>query len=161
MSEEIEGNVIYIPIEVRLSDKEQIREFFKEIDNYNKTLKEMGIEGKGSRRKEKSEDKAFDDILEDAVNDAIDEAIDDAIKEGGKLSLKSLLEKGGFDQNDWKTWFNLVRNPKGFFINFFGRALPILGGLLAAKDVAQFIFDELTARGRPFDLTFRRLIREE
>ncbi|MBS1267973.1 MAG: hypothetical protein MAG458_00688 [Nitrosopumilus sp.] len=58
-------------------------------------------------------------------------------------------------------FLGLAKNPVGFMTNMFTRTLPILGGILAAKDIALFIMDELTRRGGVFDLSFRERVQDE
>lgn len=50
---------------------------------------------------------------------------------------------------------SFFQNPTGFLTNMLTRQLPILGGLVAAKDIAIFIMKELTKKGGPLDRFFK------
>ncbi len=74
-------------------------------------------------------------------------------KKDKKQSLSTLLqaELGVEKANSVKGFF---RNPTNFMMGI-ARALPFLGGILAARELVDFISTELTKRGGLLDLTFR------
>lgn len=79
-------------------------------------------------------------------------------KDKGK-QLDTILEsKLGTDKAGQALSF--FGNPTGFMANMLTRQLPILGGILAAKDIAEFIVGELIKKGRLLDRTFREIIND-
>lgn len=176
MSARIEGNKIVVPFEVQLQAQQVIKEMKKEIDEMDTKVQKFqasglgaaaGVSGKGSKFLAKQgileagAEGELEESIESEINSAISDAITSETKPGGGLDINSLLIAGGFNASDVDNWFNMIKNPAGFFQVFFFRVMPILGGILTAKEIAEFIFQELTARGRIFDLTFRRIIAEE
>lgn len=136
--------------------------------NQQNFLKKAGVIGVNDSIKEQENlerkvksGAGFESALNKAIDDTVEEVIDKETSSGGRLDVKKLLGMAGFDSKNMSDWFSMVTNPRGFFQVFFLRVLPILGGVLTAKEIAEFIFHELTARNRPFDLTFRRTINEE
>ena len=70
----------------------------------------------------------------------------DEVKQFGKKSpfLEKVLGK-----STAKNIFNMGKNPIGFMTGIM-KALPVLGGILAAKDIAEFIVDEIAKIDRFF-----------
>ena len=183
MSASIEGNRIVVPIEIQLKAQQEINDVLKRIDDADKKwtkLKQSGIGAlagvgaagaiggaKGSQFLAKQgilqagAGGAEEEAVEQAINDSILDTLEDEVKPGGKFSVTNLLKASGLDTPSAKTFMNMAKNPTGFFQNFFLRVLPIFGAIYTAKEVGEFLFKELTARGRPFDLTFRRIVAEE
>lgn len=191
MSASISGKKILIPIEVQAQAQEVIREMKKTIDDMDsKTskfqamgfgalggaaaggsqnfLKSAGITGVAESQRSASRlsrkvqsGSGFNESLELAIDQGIEEVIDVELSSGGRLNIKNMLAQAGFDSRNVDQWMSMIKNPSGFFQIMFTRVIPILGGILTAKAIAEFIFTELTARNRPFDLTFRRFINEE
>lgn len=176
MSARVEGNKIIIPIEVQLQAKEVIKEMKREIDQMDTKVEKFQTSGLGAAAGAKGEREQFlagggvlevgaegeiEQVIEDEVNTTIRDLIDSESAPGRMFDIRQMLAAGGMNPASVDQWFSMVKNPIGFFQVFFLRVLPILGGILTAKEIAQFIFDELTARGRIFDLTFRRIINDE
>ncbi len=191
MSQNISGKKILIPVEVQAEAQQVIAEMKKMIDEMDsKTsrfqsmgfagiagaaaaskgdfLKSAGITGvadsqraAGRLSRKVQSGAGFESALEKAVDDSIEEVIDLETSPGGRFHIEQLLAQAGFDPASVNSWMNMVKNPAGFFQVFFTRVLPILGAVVTAKEIAEFIFVELTSRNRPFDLTFRRFINEE
>lgn len=49
---------------------------------------------------------------------------------------------------------NIIKNPTGFVQGLLTREVPILGAILTASQIVQFIIDELTKKGSLFDKFF-------
>jgi len=179
MSARMEGNKIVIPIEVQLQAQQVIKEMKREIDEMDSKVQKFqssglgaatGVAPEGARGQQflagqgilqVGAEGNFEQIIEDEINTTIRDLIDSESTAGRMFDIRQMLQAGGMNPASVDSWFSMVKNPIGFFQVFFLRVLPILGGILTAKEIVQFIFDELTARGRIFDLTFRRVINEE
>ena len=75
----------------------------------------------------------------------------------GKKQLSGILESdlGTGKARQAISFFN---SPQAFFTNMLTKQLPILGGLIAAKEMAEFIVKELIKKGGLLDRTFRQQI---
>jgi len=167
---------ILIDVELQVKAQEVIREMKKEIDQMDSKLSKFqssglgaaaGVTGKGNQFLAKrgilgaGAEGAADESIESEINSSIIEAIETETNQGGRLDIMRMLNQAGFDPKSVDNWMSMIKNPAGFFSVMFTRVIPILGAIYTAKEIAEFIFQELTARNRPFDLTFRRTINEE
>lgn len=172
----VQNYKVLIDVELQTRAVEVIKEMKKEIDQMDSKLSKFQSSGLGAAAGVTGKENKFlakqgilqagaegsvEESLEFEINSAIGDAIESETRPGGRFDIMSLLNQAGFDPKSVDDWFAMIRNPTGFFSVMFTRVIPILGAIYTAKEIAEFIFAELTARGRPFDLTFRRTISEE
>lgn len=164
MSEEIEGNVIWIPFEIRLVDQEKIKAIHDQIEQDNKKLKEMGDKTPRERAKEQRDDSS--PAVSRLSPGAGDKVPGKVIAEGNIMDLdpkiKSLEQRVSSLENNISKGMNFINNPFGFLKNsLLGKAG--IAGMLATFgiDLSKQIFDILTSKNMPFDLHFRRIIKNE
>lgn len=89
-------------------------------------------------------------------NSSFQKAIDDAVARSTSKLDKLTGSKLGTDKLD--NLLSFGKNPVGFMTNLFARQLPILGGILAVKDIVQFVIGELMKPGGPLQVNFRDII---
>lgn len=177
MSTELRGNKIVLPIEVQTTAIEVLNELQNKLNSMeaqaDKIMNTVDRGTAGGTANANSLQNVFNPVtgnnpsqnaLDIETNKAISEALEDALEGDNNImnsSIRGWLSDNGVNDEGLTQLFSMIRNPQGFFQTFFTRALPILGVIYTAKEIAEFLFDELTARGRLFDLTFRRIINEE
>lgn len=87
-----------------------------------------------------------------APTDLIRKSVIDEIKQEQGLLRKIMENEIGIDKAS--TALNFLENPIAGFKTLATRALPILGGLYAAKEIVDFIIQELTKKGGFLDVWF-------
>jgi len=161
MSEEIEGNVIWIPFEIRLVDQEKIKAIHDQIEQDNKKLKEMGDKTPRQQAIEKEETEPAKSRLTPGQSTAGKIIAQGNLQEFDP-KIKSLEQRVSNLENNITKGMSFVTNPLGFLKNSLIGKLGA-AGLLATFgiDLAKEMFDILTSKNMPFDLHFRRIMKNE
>jgi hypothetical protein len=164
VSEDIEGNVIWIPFELRLVDQEKITALHNQIEQDNKKLKEMGDKTPRERAKESTSNESTSKTSSLTPGPIKSEGTVESFKDDPFLKQKvdSLEKKINAIESKIGQGLSFVSNPFGFLKNGI---LSKLGaaGLIATFGIEAFqqVFTLLTAKNMPFDLHFKRIIATE
>jgi len=89
---------------------------------------------------------------ESSFQKAVDSAIENSQSKLGKLSQSSLGTK------ELGSIINFGKNPIGMVTGLMGK-IPILGAILSAQQIVQFIILELMKPGGPLDVRFRQVVK--
>jgi len=166
MSEEIEANVIWIPFEIRLVDQEKIKAIHDQIEQDNKKLKEMG----DKTPREQANNEITDEgpkgtvIPESEMTPGEKEAYLDSLKKSNPSNslIKSLEQRISKLESLTQKGMSFVTNPFGFLKNsLLGKAGLVGMAASFGIDLGQELFQILTSKNMPFDLHFRRIMKNE
>jgi len=125
----------------------------KTLDDLDKAA-QKAIKSLEKETKQVEKIKAKEEKIQSRQDKKIERKMARAIKRMRKQEVKNFGKKKGllsdlFGDVGAKNLFSMGKNPKAFFMGVM-KAIPFLGGVLAAKEIAEFIVDEIAKIDRFF-----------